>query len=139
MLDGGLGVAGGTKGTSRAFVGADFEIFPDYMKQPRFSIKTTFENSKEKEGRQNILSLTPIFSKKLNMRRQSAYPYIAVPFGLKLNNSSKTYETCVNFSVGINGKLPLKRYKDLTYNLEGTLTLRNSYSGLFLGVSYPIN
>ena len=41
----------------------DYEFFPDYMKQPRFSVKGLLQNVKDGDTRKNVFGVTPIFSK----------------------------------------------------------------------------
>ena len=61
-LDGGIGISGG-RFSGRVFAGLDYEFFPDYMKQPRFSVKGVLQNVKDGDTRKNVFGVTPIFSK----------------------------------------------------------------------------
>lgn len=137
LLDAGVGLGAGDR-SNRIFAGADYEIFPDYMNQPRFSIKTSLANAREFEKRRNILSTAPILSKGFSFWGEEAFPFIAVPVGLSLESGSKTYETLVAVSLGVTGNLPIEGYRHLAANIEGTINVKDSYSGIFMGISYPI-
>ncbi len=41
--------------------------------------------------------------------------------------------------MGITGKVPVEGYGHLTANLEGMLNLKDSYSGLYMGLAFPMN
>lgn len=138
VFDAGLGIGGGER-SSRIFAGLDYEIFPDYAQQPRVSLKGTLENAKEFDTRMNILSLAPTVSKGFSFWGREAYPFVALPFAVGLNDDTKTYETMVNLTLGATGKVPLRGYQHLTANFEATVDIKDSWTGFFMGVSYPIN
>lgn len=137
IVDGGIGLSGGER-ANRIFAGADWEIFPDYMSQPKFSIKTTFENAKEFNFRKNVLSVAPVVSKGFNFWGKEAFPFVAIPLGVQLINETKQYETVANLNLGVLGNLPIDGYEKLTTSVEFTLGIKDSYTGLFVGLSYPL-
>lgn len=138
VIDAGIGVSGGQR-TGRIFINADYELLPDYMSQPKLSLKTGFQNSKEFGIRKNIFKIAPTLSKGLSFWGKEAFPYASIPISLDLDSSSKTYETLMNVAVGITGKLPVQGYTHITANAELSLNLKDSYSGVIVGLSYPIN
>ena len=137
-FDAGIGMGGGDL-NNRVFVGADYLIFPDYQRQPRVSIKATFENAKEYNDRRNIVSIAPTVSKGFSFWGQEAFPYIALPVGLNLNTGNQTYATSVAAQVGVNGKLPIEGLQHLTVGLEGTIKIKDHHSGLAFNLGYPID
>ena len=137
IFDAGAGFAGG-KRTTRIFVGADFEIIPDYAKQPKVSVKTSFENSKEFKVRRNILSVAPTVSKGFNFWGKEAFPFVSLPVGLSLDSKSKRYETIISANIGVSGNLPIKGYEKLIGTVEATIKIKDSYTGIFAGVTYPL-
>tara|TARA_B100000029_G_scaffold2821_1_gene3423 strand:+ start:3106 stop:3723 length:618 start_codon:yes stop_codon:yes gene_type:complete len=137
-LDAGLGISGG-KRSGRIFAGLDYEFFPDYMKQPRFSVKALIQNVKEGMNRKNMFGITPVFSKGFSFWGIEGFPYASIPLAISLNGSEKSYETIANLSVGLTGKIPFQGYRHLTANLEGMLNIKDSYSGLFCGLAFPMN
>ncbi|MGB0453783.1 MAG: hypothetical protein ACPGJV_08705 [Bacteriovoracaceae bacterium] len=138
VFDAGIGMSGGDY-DNRLFVGADYLIFPDYQKQPRFSVKATLENAEELDSRRNIVGLAPTVSKGFNFWGTEAYPFLALPINLNLNTDSKNYETTIAANLGILGQLPIQGYEHLTYSVEGTIKLKDSLSGIFLSIGYPID
>jgi hypothetical protein len=137
-LDAGIGISGG-KRSGRIFAGLDYEFFPDYMKQPRFSVKAMLQNVKEGINRKNVFGITPIFSKGFSFWGYEGFPYGSIPLAISLDSAEKSYETVANISLGIAGKIPFSGYNHLTANLEGMLNLKDSYSGLFFGLAFPMN
>ncbi|MEI8346802.1 MAG: hypothetical protein WCG27_05005 [Pseudomonadota bacterium] len=138
LFDAGFGVSGGDR-SNRLFAGLDYEIFPDYERQPRVSIKTTYENAKEYKYRQNILSIAPTVSKGVSFRGREGFPYIAIPVGLSLENQTKTYQTTAQVNLGLNTPLPLGDFEKLIAHGEVFLNLKDSFSGALVGLSYPLN
>lgn len=138
IIDAGIGMSGGER-TSRLFAGADFELYPDYQNQPRVSVKTTFENAEEFDVRRNTIGVAPTVSKGFSFWGHEAYPFVTLPYRVSLDADNNTYQTQANLSLGITGALPFEGYKHLTGTLEAAVKLKDSYSGIFMGISYPIN
>ncbi|MFT6068423.1 MAG: hypothetical protein ACJAT2_000190 [Bacteriovoracaceae bacterium] len=138
VVDGGIGIGAGER-SNRVFAGADWEIFPDYMNQPRISVKTTLENAKEFKKRRNILTVAPTVSKGFSFWGNEAFPFVSLPFGVQLISKTKQYETIANLNVGILGRLPIEALKKFTASAEATVGIKDSYTGVFLGLSYPLN
>lgn len=137
-IDGGIGMSGGDR-DSRIFVGADYEMFPDYEYQPRISIKAGFENAKEFKTRNNIISVSPTISKGLVVRGHEIYPYFSVPLAIRLNSDSKQYSTTINASAGATTQLPFEGYRKWMASLEATVDVKDSFTGFFAGLTFPIN
>ena len=137
-VDAGLGISGGER-SARFFAGFDYEIFPDYQMQPRTSIKAFVENSKEFGVRRNIIGLAPTLSKGFTFWEHEAFPYVAIPVAISLNGRQNTYATTVSANLGVSGILPVETgSKKLTANAEANIGLKDSFTGLFVGVAYPI-
>ena len=137
-LEAGAGLGAGDR-SSRIFAGSDFEIFPDYENQPKFAIKTSVERATEFKDTIMILGATPIVSKGLSFWGQEGFPYVAMPLGIGLNTDDKKYHTRISAVLGINGHIPLEGYKKLVGQIEAQIDLKNTYSGIFLGMSYPLD
>ena len=45
----------------------------------------------------------------------------------------------LKLSLGISGKIPYESLKHLTASVEGTLNIKDSYSGLYMALHFPIN
>ncbi|HLE10990.1 MAG: hypothetical protein A2504_10290 [Bdellovibrionales bacterium RIFOXYD12_FULL_39_22] len=137
-VDAGIGLAGGDR-SGCAFAGIDYEIFPDYKKQPRVSIKSSFEYAKEFGLPYNNLKVAPVVSKGFSFWGHEGFPYVTMPIAISLEAEHKTYETTMNLTTGIAGKIPYEGYTHLTGNIEAVFNLKDSYSAIFMGVSYPLN
>lgn len=139
MIDAGLGISGGER-SARLFAGYDVELFPDYENQPRTSIKAFIENSKEFNDRRNILGVAPTVSKGFSFWGKEAFPYISLPYGISLNGTNNSYSTTLSANLGVSGVIPadVGAEKQLTANAEAIIGLKDSFSGAFFGVAYPI-
>lgn len=137
-VDAGLGISGGDR-DQRLFVSADYEIYPDYMRQPRFSLKTSIERADEFKTTNTIISVAPTLSKGFNFWGKEAFPYVALPFGLSLNGDKNTYETITSLNAGINGQVPVEGYSNLNANLEIQVGVQDSFTAMLVGLSFPMN
>ena len=138
VFDAGFGTSGGER-SGRLFGGLEYEFFPDYDRQPRFSLRGSVETATEFGVRKNILTMAPKVSKGFSFWGIEGHPFLSLPVGVNLNSQTKTYETMIGTSVGINGNLPWKEYKRLVASAEVLLNLQNSFTGVFFGISYPLN
>lgn len=138
-IDAGLGISGGER-SARLFAGYDYELFPDYENQPRTSIKAFVENSKEFRARKNILGIAPTVSKGFSFWGKEAFPYISLPYGISLNGTNNSYRTTLSANIGVSGVIPadVGPEKQLTANAEAIIGIKDSFSGAFVGVAYPI-
>lgn len=136
-IDAGVGMAGGER-AGRIFTGADLELYPDYGGQPRISLKATLVNTKEFAVRRNNIGLTPIISKGLSFWGEEAFPYISLPIAISLDGDTQSYETVMSANLGVNGNLPFEGYRHLTGSLEAKVSLKDSFTAIFMGVSYPL-
>lgn len=137
-LEAGAGINGGNR-DNRFFIGADYELLPDYRKQPRVSTKVTIENASEFDSRRNILALAPTISKGFSFWGKEAFPFISIPVSLNLDGDTKTYESQIAAAIGITGPLPFEDYKHLLANFETSFGLKDSFTAVFLGLSYQLN
>lgn len=134
----GMGVSGGDR-AQRFFIGADYEIYPDYLRQPRFSVKANLERAEEFEVSKTIVSMAPTLSKGFNFWGSEAFPYVSLPVGLSLNGDEKTYETAISLNTGVNGQLPFHGYRHLNGNLEVQVGIQDSFTAFIAGISFPMN
>ncbi len=137
-FDAGIGIAGGDR-DFRLFTGYDHELYPDYKNQPRISVKGMLERVTEFGDTKNKITFSPNVTKGFSFWGHEGYPYIGLPVGLALNASNQTYENVAELAMGVTGKFPVRGYTHLTANLEANLNVLNSYSGVRVGISYPIN
>lgn len=139
VLDGGLAISGGDRVTSKFFLGMDYEVMPDYMKQPKGTLKFKYENTNEFNATLHNFSVSPTVSKGFSFWGHEAYPYVATPVGISLHSASKSYETTLNLNLGITGMIPVDGYRHMIGNIETTFSLKDSYTAISMGVSIPIS
>ncbi len=137
-FDAGLGMGSGER-SGRIFTNADFEIFPDYMRQPRVAVRAGFEFAKEFGATRNILSVAPMVSKGFAFWGQEAFPFVSLPIGMNLNSDTKTYESTISLNSGINGHVPVEGYQNLIASAEVQLGLKDSFTAVLVGLSYPLD
>lgn len=138
IVDGGIGMSTGNV-NNRIFGSAEYRLYSDYMNQPRVAFKVGGEFQKENIFNTLKFSATPIISKGLNFWEKPGYPYVSMPMSLVLIPQTNEYQTRVNLNAGVTGKLPIKAYEDLLATVEISVNFKDSYSGLFFGISYPLN
>ncbi len=140
VVEGGFGAGTGDH-SMRLFTGADYEIFPDYQNQPRISVKGFYEYAREFKKGINIIGAAPTISKGFNFWGREAFPYFSLPFALGLHDATKTYQSRLNMSLGITGKIPqeIQGNQQWVANIETTVSLKDSYGGVFLSLGYPLN
>lgn len=136
--DAGIGLGAGDR-SFRVFGGANYDLYPDFGKQPKVSVKAGLEIGREFGNTITTMSITPIASKGLNIYGIEGFPFVALPIALGLNGNSKTYETMYSVAAGWTGKIPMKNMEKFTASLEMNLGLKDNYTGMFLGLAYPLN
>jgi hypothetical protein len=136
-LDIGVGVTDGER-ANRAFLGADFQIFPDYGDQPRISLKAMGETADEFSTRYNSLGVAPTISKGFSIDGHEVFPFVALPMRVAMDAEDGTYETQTALALGATGRLPFEGMDNMVGNIEANVGLRNSFSSIVLGISLPI-
>jgi hypothetical protein len=124
---------------NRLLVGTDYEIFPDFGRQPRLSVKGLFETMEFDNERINSFGAAPTLSKGFSFWGKEAFPFIALPYRVSLNDDQNTYETSIALATGITGRLDIGGNTEVVGNIEANFNLDNSYSALVMGVSVPLN
>lgn len=136
-VDAGVGVSDG-KRASTLQAGVDYEIFPDYGRQPRVSAKALLESASVDGDRINTFGVAPTISKGFSFWGKEAFPFVALPLSVGLNSDQGTYETSSALTAGITGRLPLEGYRNLIGNLETNIGIDDSYTSIVMGVSMPL-
>ena len=136
-VDAGLGIGGGER-SARLFAGYDYEILPDYDYQPKTTVKAFVENAKEFGVRRNILGIAPTFSKGLVVAEKEVFPFISLPYGISLSNRDNTYASSFSANLGVTGNIPMENAKTLTASAEAVIGIKDSYTGAFISIGYPI-
>ncbi|WP_127716468.1 hypothetical protein [Halobacteriovorax sp. HLS] len=137
IADAGIGISGGER-ANRFFTGVDFELYPDYSKQPKISVRADLELAKEFGVGRTKLGMAPTISKGFNFWGREAFPYFSMPVGISLDGDTSTYKSTVSANLGINGNLPIESYKHLQANAELQVDVKDSYTSIIVGLSYPL-
>ncbi len=136
-FDAGFGISDGDR-ASRIFLGADYQIFPDYGRQPRTSVKALLETADFDGSRINSFGAAPTVSKGFSFWGREAFPFVSLPIKVGLNTDENTYETSTALAAGITGRLNIAGMRNLVGNIETNFSLRNSYTSIVMGVSLPL-
>lgn len=135
-VDAGFSISDGER-SSRVFAGADFQMIPDYGRQPRISVKGLMESVRFQDERINSFGAAPTISKGLLIAGKEAFPFIALPMAVNLNTETNEYFTSTAVAMGITGKLPFDGYDEIVANFETNMSVRNSFSSVVFGLSLP--
>ncbi|MCT4642148.1 MAG: hypothetical protein N4A33_07580 [Bacteriovoracaceae bacterium] len=136
-FDAGIGITDGDR-SNRLFVGADYEIFPDYGRQPRFSVKGLAETLTFDGDRINTFGVAPTISKGFLFWNKEAFPFVSLPVKVGLNSDEGTYETSTSLATGFTTQLGSGSLRDMIGSVEANFDLKDSYTALVLGVSLPL-
>jgi hypothetical protein len=137
-FEAGLGTNGGER-ANRVFLGADYEILPDYYNQPRVSLKANYKNAKEFDQRINGLSIAPIVSKGFNFWGWEAYPFASLPLGVELNQKTKNYNSTVAVAAGVTSAVPFEGYQNVTMGFEAQVDLKDTFTAITFSLGFPLN
>ena len=136
-LDAGFGISDGDR-ASRLTIGSDLELIPDYAKQPRVSLKGILETENIDGDRINTFGIAPTVSKGFSFNGTEAFPFLAMPVKVHLNQDTNKHETSTALATGVTGRLPIAGYENLVGNVEANFSFKNSYTALIMGISLPI-
>lgn len=137
-VDGGFGFTDGSR-ANNIFVNADYELYPDYMRQPRISVRGTLQRADEYGDTVNRIGIAPVVSKGFNFWGKEAFPFISIPVSLDLNGDESSYQVGSRLAFGMTGNLPIRGYENLLANFETNLDINNGFSSVFMGLSLPLN
>ncbi len=132
-FDAGLRIS---KGDYLGFVaGATYEVLPDYNNQPRFSLRAFYERDNWNGADFNNFGMSPTVSKGLNFNSVHLYPFLALPTKISIFEDSDEVNLASSLAIGLNGKIPNSKFKNIQAYLEANINLKNTVSNLSLGGS----
>jgi hypothetical protein len=135
-MDGGFGFSDSTR-DKRLFIGTDVEVFPDYAKQPRFSVKGFFEHAVEFDNKLYLIGAVPTVSKAVSLGGQICYPFFALPVSLQLNNETKKYGVRTWLAFGGTSAFKFRGTKDVILGVEGNINVNDAFTALYAHVTLP--
>lgn len=113
----------------RFFVGADYEVFPDYRDQPRVSVKGLLEAIIPKHGSRFSIGLAPVISKGIAVDDKYLYPFISLPIFRNMGS----YKSFWQMALGLGTTLNLN--SEFIINFEANIELKDYSSSILLGIS----
>jgi hypothetical protein len=134
-IDAGFAVSSGDQ-ENRLFAGATYEIFPDYESQPKISAKAFIDRNKFEDDTVYGLGFAPIASKGLNMGSLEVFPYASLP--LKINREGSYTELASSLGFGMTAPITNNSERSVTANFETNINMRNSYTGVALGIGIAL-
>ena len=87
----------------------------------------------------NTVGIAPTISKGFSFWGNEAFPFVALPYRVSLNDDQGTYDTSLALATGITGQLDIGGNKNVVGNIEANFNLENSFSAIVMGVSVPLN
>jgi hypothetical protein len=134
MVDFGLSLGSGERDVN-ILLGATYEFFPDFGKQPALSLKGFYEISRMEKENYNILGVAPILTKGVQAYQLEVYPFVSLPIRYIVGDkNSKGGRLSHAFTLGT--LIPMKeQFHGLTLNFEAQFNLKRSFTGFVVGLS----
>lgn len=122
---------------SRALIlgaGMDYEILHEDVYQPRISLKPYFQHHKYEDQKTNLVGVAPTLRKGFSIMGNEFFPYLALPSGIKIDNSTDMFVYYASLSLGASMPLPVAGGDKLLVSVEGNKDLgaASDYLGVLL-------
>jgi hypothetical protein len=124
-----LDISAGGAQESRALMlgtGMDFAILDEDIYQPRVSIKPYMQYQRFENFRQNLIGAAPTIRKGFSIQGFEFFPYLAIPSGLKLDNTTDQFVYYSSLTIGSSMPFPGFRNEKLLLSLEGNKDMGSS-------------
>ena len=138
IIEGGFGFSNGDQ-AYQVFVSGDYELYPDFMNQPKVSLQGTLVRAQKFNSSHTRISLAPVASKGLSFWGSEGFPFLAFPMTLDLNNDAKNYDIAYQMSVGASVPMPFAGYEKFLANFKLNMNIENAPTEISLGFSHPLN
>jgi hypothetical protein len=86
--------------------GMDFALLEEDVYQPRLSLKPFMSYQKVNDVRENLVGVAPTMRKGLSLNGVEFFPYLAIPSGMKINNSNDKYVFSSSLTLGSSFNFP---------------------------------
>lgn len=128
--------AGGAQESRGLYLGGgmDFEVLREDVSQPRVSIKPYFQHQKFEDYKANLAGAAPTLRKGFSIQGNEFFPYLALPTGIKIDNSNDEFVYYASLTLGASMPLPAAGGDKLLVSVEGNKDLGASsdYLGVLL-------
>lgn len=136
-VEAGAGFTGGDEGFTLYGAG-NYELFPDYDKQPKVTLKGWYQYSDVSSSSVNRFYISPLVSKSTVLWGAETFPYVGIPTGVNLNYDNKQYSLFSALTLGISGNIPWEKMKNVMMLVEAKLNITGAYSGISFGFSHSL-
>lgn len=99
--------------------GVDMEVLREDINQPRFSVKPYYQYQNFEDSKTNLVGIAPTLRKGFSVQGQEFFPYLAVPSGIKIDNSSDEFVYYASLTVGASMPFPGADNDKILLSLEG--------------------
>lgn len=106
--------------------GMDFEMFQEDINQPRISIKPYVQHQKFEASSATLLGTAPTIRKGFSTSGVEFFPYLAVPFGMKVDSDDNGFVYYSSLTFGASMPFPGGNNDRILLSLEGNRSMGNS-------------
>ncbi len=128
--------AGGAQDSRGLYLGGglDMEILHEDVYQPRVSIKPYYQHQKFDQDKMNLIGAAPTIRKGFSIEGNEFFPYLAIPSGIKVDNSNDEFVYYASMTLGGSMPLPAAGGDKLLVSFEANKDLGASsdYMGVLL-------
>lgn len=114
---------------SRSFIGGvgmDYALLREDVFQPRISLKPYFQYMKVDATTSSLFGFAPSLRKGLSVYGQEVFPYLAIPSGIMINNSSNEFDFYSSLTVGASMPFPGAGTEKLLLSVQGNKNMGSS-------------
>lgn len=106
--------------------GLDFELLSEDVSQPRVSIKPYLQYQKFESETSTLMGAAPTLRKGFSIQGQEFFPYLAIPTGLRVDNSSDEFVYYASLTMGASMPFPGANNEKILLSLEGNKNMGSS-------------
>jgi hypothetical protein len=116
--------------------GMDFQLLQEDVSQPRVSIKPYVQHQKFESEKLNYVGAAPTMRKGLSANGYEFFPYLALPTGLRIDNTNSEFDYYAALTFGASMPLPVEGGERLLVALEGSKNLGAASDYLGVNLSW---
>lgn len=119
--------------------GIDIELLSEDINQPRVSLKPYFQYQKYENAKESVIGTAPTIRKGFSIQGQEFFPYLAVPTGIRVDNSTDEFVYYSSLSLGASMPFPGVNTNKLLFSFEGNMDMGASSDYIGCLVSWVWN
>jgi hypothetical protein len=117
-------------------LGYDIQLAEEKDQTPRFSVKPFYQFKHVDNGQSSTLGAAPMIRKGFSIEGVDFYPYMSLPMGMKIDNSSDNFLYTCSLSLGTSMPLPDKNF---FVSAEANKNFSQAYDFMNLSISWIWN